>query len=204
LARCSRFPKDTSDPVVSRNVFRGTAELAFGYRALFFPYSFPTYGTLSLGGAASIDRGTQRSLDITYAQPGCPRRVQLRAAAHRPRGGHPWWWRRPMASLHVTFSAFDLGYAYKLDVMHPVCLHAARLRRGGSSEVGSSRHERSRRHDPHPRRPSSSSTTSATFAARLSLVLEGEATMSWGAETAEEGLAILANPAIRWTLPSST
>jgi len=38
----------------------------------------------------------------------------------------------------------------------------------------------------------------------LSLVLEGEGYHSWARETAEEGLAILANRRSRWTLPSST
>ncbi len=113
------LPRDTSDPVVSRSSFRGTAELAFGYRALFFPYSFPTYATLSLGGAAALDRGTQRSLQITYATPGCPGAAscvpQLTGHEESIRGGSV----APMASLHVTFAAFDVGYAYKLDVVHP-------------------------------------------------------------------------------------
>lgn len=113
------LPRDTSDPVVSRTAFRGTAEVAVGYRALFFPYSFPTYATLSLGGAASLDRGTQRSLQITYATPGCPGAAscapQLTGHEESIRGGGV----APMASLHVTFAAFDLGYAYKLDVVHP-------------------------------------------------------------------------------------
>ena len=113
------LPRDTSDPVVSRSVVRGTAELALGYRALVFPYSFPSYVTLSLGGAASIDRGTQRSLQITYATPGCPGAAgcvpQLTGHEESIRGGSV----APMASLHVSFSAFDLGYAYKLDVNHP-------------------------------------------------------------------------------------
>lgn len=113
------MPKDTSDPVVSRSVFRGTAELTMGYRALFFPYSFPTYATLSLGGAGMIDRGTQRSLEITYSTPGCPGAAscvpQLTGREESIRGGSV----APMAALHVTFSAFDLGYAYKLDVTHP-------------------------------------------------------------------------------------
>ncbi len=113
------LPRDTSDPVVSRSAFRGTAEMAFGYRALLFPYAFPTYATLSLGGAAMIDRGTQRSLQITYATPGCPGAPscvpQLTGHEESIRGGSV----APMASLHVTFSAFDVGYAYKLDVNHP-------------------------------------------------------------------------------------
>lgn len=113
------LPRDTSDPVVSRTAFRGTAELALGYRALFFAYSFPTYVTLSLGGAGSIDRGTQRSLQISYATPGCPGAAtcvpQLTGHEEGIRGGSV----APMASLHVTFAAFDVGYAYKLDVTHP-------------------------------------------------------------------------------------
>jgi hypothetical protein len=113
------LPKDQNDAVVSRTIFRGTAELAFGYRALFFPYSFPTYATLSLGGAGMIDRGSQRTILITYDDPACPGPAtcvpKLGSQTQSIRGGSV----APMASLHVTFAAFDVGYAYKLDVVHP-------------------------------------------------------------------------------------
>jgi S1-C subfamily serine protease len=113
------LPKDQNDGVVSRNIFRGTAEVAFGYRALFFEYSFPTYATLSLGGAGMIDRGSQRTMQIQYDDPACPGPTtcvpKLGASSQAIRGGSV----APMASLHLTFSAFDVGYAYKLDVIHP-------------------------------------------------------------------------------------
>ena len=119
LGAAFELPKDTSDPVVSRTVFRGIAELTLGYRTLFFPYSFPIYATLSGGGAAMVDRGSQHIFGITYATPGCPGAAscvpQLTGHSEDIRGGSV----APMASLHITFSSFDVGYAYKLDVIHP-------------------------------------------------------------------------------------
>jgi hypothetical protein len=113
------LPKDSSDPVVSRTVGRGILELAVGYRVLFFAYAFPTYATLSLGGAGSIDRGSERTLSVKYDDPACPGLAtcvpKLAGQTSNVRGGSV----APMASLHLTFAAFDVGYAFKLDIAHP-------------------------------------------------------------------------------------
>lgn len=109
----------TDDPVVNRSRTRGSLELAFGYRFLLFPYSFPTYLTFMGGAAGALDRGEETRLAITYDNPACPgvancvpRLVSQRTAL---RGGGV----MPMLGVDIKLLALELGYAFQLDVIHP-------------------------------------------------------------------------------------
>lgn len=109
----------TTAPVVDRSVRRLFAEMVLGYRALLFPYAFPTYVTLGVGALATIDRGSETVLRATLEPGGCPASgpcaASLAADTTRIRGGGI----MPLAQAVLHLGSVELSYGYALDTGAP-------------------------------------------------------------------------------------
>lgn len=101
---------ETAEPVVDRSVRRLFGELTLNWRILLFPYAFPTYLTVGVGGLATLDRGTETRLGISTDVP-----ARLVATNSEVRGGGI----MPIAQAVLHLGALEGSYGYALDVVHP-------------------------------------------------------------------------------------
>jgi len=110
---------DTTEPIVERSVTRFFGELVLGYRVLFFPYAFPTYFTIGVGGLATIDRGEETRLSATLDPPGCQTSATctpaLRATTVAIRGGGI----QPLGQAVLHLGALEASYGFALDTGQP-------------------------------------------------------------------------------------
>jgi len=110
---------DTDEPIVERSVTRLFGELVLGYRVLFFPYAFPTYVTLGVGGLATFDRGEETRLAATLVPPDCQLTntcvPALGASTIAIRGGGI----QPLGQAVLHLGAIEGSYGFALDVYHP-------------------------------------------------------------------------------------
>lgn len=101
---------DTSEPIVERSVRRLFGELTVNWRMLLFPYVWPTYVTVGVGGVFTLDRGSETRLGISPTHPG-----ELVATTSDIRGGGA----MPLAQAVLHLGALEGGYGFALDVVHP-------------------------------------------------------------------------------------
>ncbi|MDB4942787.1 MAG: HtrA protease/chaperone protein [Labilithrix sp.] len=102
----------TPDPIVDRSMHRFFAELVLGYRAILFPYAFPTYLTLGAGMLATIDRGEETRLAGVVGDGG---KVNLQATTTNVRGGGI----MPLGNVVLQLGGLEASYGFALDVVHP-------------------------------------------------------------------------------------
>lgn len=108
----------TSEPVVDRSVRRIFGELVLGYRALLFPYAFPTYFTLGAGILGTFDRGSETRLAATLGPAGCAGTAcipTLTANTVDVRGGGV----MPLANAVLHVGGLEASYGFALDVLNP-------------------------------------------------------------------------------------
>lgn len=101
---------DTSAPIVDRSMRRIFGELTLGYRALLFPYAFPTYLTIGGGVLGTFDRGEETTLGISAATP-----PTLVSHTTDLRGGGV----APLAQVVLDLATLEASYGFALDVIHP-------------------------------------------------------------------------------------
>jgi len=112
---------NTAEPIVGRNVTRLWGELVLGYRVLFFPYAFPTYMTIGVGGLFTFDRGEETRLAATLDPPGCQAATPpnctpgLVSNTTKIRGGGA----QPLAQAVLHLGVIEASYGFALDVIHP-------------------------------------------------------------------------------------
>lgn len=112
---------NTSEPIVERSVTRLWGELVLGYRVLFFPYAFPTYFTIGVGGLFTLDRGEETRLAASLDPPGCLGATPpnctpgLVSNTTKIRGGGA----QPIAQAVLHLGALETSYGFALDVINP-------------------------------------------------------------------------------------
>lgn len=104
--------QDTPEPIVDRSVRRVFGELTINYRALLFPYGFPTYFTIGGGVLGTLDRGDETRLGATLDASGAPK---LAASTASIRGGGA----MPIAQAVLGLGSLEGSYGYAVDVAHP-------------------------------------------------------------------------------------
>lgn len=112
---------ETNEPIVGRNVTRLWGELIVGYRVLFFPYAFPTYFTIGVGGLFKLDRGEETRLAASLDPPGCLGATPpnctpgLVSNTTKIKGGGA----MPIAQAVLHLGAIETSYGFAVDVIHP-------------------------------------------------------------------------------------
>lgn len=103
---------DSAEPIVERSIRRLFFELTASYRILLFPYSFPTYFELGLGGLATFDRGDETRLSAALDPAGKP---SLAAHTTAIRGGGI----QPLAQAVLRLGVLEGSYGFALDASAP-------------------------------------------------------------------------------------